>query len=148
MRKGLLLFAIVLIAGFTATTALGAGYGKGRFVGKTTPDFDPNDPKTPITIKVKGKRVRVVETVFTFDCADDGKIIRRTVSTPFTKVTPGPAGGGASFSGRVTSKEGDKVDVTFSFGLRQKAVLGGANATLDIDGLPCFVTRSFKANKK
>ena len=147
MRKGLLLVAILAIAGFTATTALGAGYGHGRFTGKTKADFDNNDPRTPITIKVKGSRVRVVETVFTFDCAENGKIIRQTVSTPFTKVHPGPAGGGATFSGNVTSKEGAKVDVSFAFGLRQRSISGTSDATMDVDGLPCFVSRSFKANK-
>jgi hypothetical protein len=148
MRKGLLLIAVAALAGLLAAPATGAGYGKGRFTGKTKPEFDNDDPKTPITIKVKGKRVRVVETVFTFDCAEGGKIIRETVSTPFTKVHPGPAGGGATFSGTVTSKEGDKVDVSFAFGLRQRSVSGTSDATLDVDGLPCFVNRSFKANKR
>jgi len=149
MRKGLLLFAVFSVVAITATQALGAGYGRGTFTGTTKPEFDQNDPRTPIKVQVKGARVRVVETAFTFDCSKDGTVLKRTVSTPFTRVKSGPAGGGASFNGKVTPAEGgDPVDVSFSFGLRSKTVSGTADATMDIDGLPCMSSRSFKAGKR
>jgi hypothetical protein len=142
-------FAVALAATVVITTAaLAAGYGHGRFVGTAKPQFG-GGKATPITIKVKGSRVRVVEMTFSFDCASDGSVQTRTLSTPFTKVHPGPAGGGATFNGKVVPKEGgDSVDVGVSFGLRQRTVSGIADGTMDVDGLPCMKDLSFKANKK
>ena len=143
------MFAVALVAAaLIAGSALAAGYGHGRFVGTAKPEFG-GGKATPITVKVKGSRVRVVEMTFSFDCTSDGSVQTRTVSTPFTKVHPGPAGGGATFDGKVVPKEGgEQVDVGVSFGLRQKTVTGIADGTMDIDGLPCMKDLSFKANKK
>lgn len=125
-----------------------AGYGKGTFKGKADSMFDSDRPATPIEIKVKGKRIRVVKAVFVFDCAEDGSVQRKTISTPFTKVRKGPAGGGASQNARVTAKEGGTVDVSFNYGLRERAVQGIGDATIDVDGLPCMDDVDFKANKR
>ena len=138
----------VTAAAAAASMALAAGYGHGRFVGTAKPQFG-GGKGSPITIKVKVSRVRVVEMIFSFDCASDGSVLNRTVSTPFTKVHKGPAGGGATFDGKVTPKEGgEPVDVGVSFGLRQKTVTGIADATMDVEGLPCMKDLSFKANKR
>jgi hypothetical protein len=146
MRKLALLLA--LCAAVTASTAFAAGYGHGRFVGKAKPQFG-GGKGTPVTIKVKGSRVRVVEMTFSFDCASDGSVLKRTVATPFVKVHTGPAGGGATFDGKVTPKEGgDPVDVGVSLGLRQKSISGIADGTMDVEGLPCMKDLSFKANKR
>jgi hypothetical protein len=146
MRKLALL--ITLIAVITASTALAAGYGHGRFVGTAKPQFG-GGKGTPITVRVKGSRVRVVEMTFSFDCASDGSVLKRTIATPFVKVHKGPAGGGATFDGKVTPKEGgDPVDVGVSFGLRQRTVSGIADGTMDVEGLPCMKDLAFKANKK
>jgi hypothetical protein len=148
MRRGALALSIALIATVVASTALAAGYGHGRFVGKAKPEFG-SGKATPITVKVKGSRVRVVEMTFSFDCASDGSVLKRTIATPFVKVHPGPAGGGATFNGKVTPKEGgDPVDVGVSFGLRQRSVSGIADGTMDVEGLPCMKDLSFKANKR
>ena len=131
-----------------ASMALAAGYGHGRFVGTAKPAFG-GGKGTPVTIKVKGSRVRVVEMSFSFDCASDGSVLKRTVSTPFVKVHKGPAGGGATFDGKVTPKGGgDPVDVGVSFGLRQRSISGIADGTMDVEGLPCMKDLSFKANKR
>jgi hypothetical protein len=142
-------FAAALIAAvLVAAAALAAGYGHGRFVGTAKSQFG-GGKATPITVKVKGSRVRVIEMTFSFDCTSDGSVQTRTVSTPFTKVHSGPAGGGATFDGKVVPKEGgDPVDVGVSFGLRQKTVSGIADGTMDIDGLPCMKDLAFKANKR
>jgi hypothetical protein len=139
---------ITAAAAVAASIALAAGYGHGRFVGTAKPQFG-GGKGTPVTIKVKGSRVRVVEMTFSFDCASDGSVLRRTVSTPFTKVHDGPAGGGATFDGKVTPKEGgEPVEVGVSLGLRQKTVTGIADGTMDVEGLPCMKDLSFKANKR
>ena len=138
---------IAVIALFTAASALAAGYGHGRFAGTAKPAFG-GGKGSPITIKVKGSRVRVVEMTFSFDCASDGSIQKRTVSTPFVRVQKGPAGGGASFDGKVAAKGGDSVDVSVSFGLRQRSISGIADGTMDVEGLPCMKDLSFKANKR
>jgi hypothetical protein len=146
MRKLALLVA--LVAAVTASTALAAGYGHGRFVGKAKPEFG-GGKGTPITVKVKGSRVRVVEMTFGFDCASDGSILKRTVATPFFKVHKGSAGGGATFDGKVTPKEGgDPVDLSVALGLRQRSISGIADGTMDVEGLPCMKDLSLKANKR
>ncbi len=148
MRKNFALLAAAgLIALLAAPAAEGAGYGRGVFKGKATSAFDSDRPVTPIEIQVKGSRVRVVEATFVFDCGD-GAAVRRTISTPFARVTMGPAGGGSAFNGTVNAEEGGKVDVTFNYGLREKSVLGNSSATFDVEGLPCMDDADFKANKK
>jgi hypothetical protein len=147
-RVPLALITVGLVAAIAASAVLAAGYGRGRFVGTAKPQFG-GGKGTPITVKVKGSRVRVVEMTFSFDCASDGSIQKRTVSTPFVKVHSGPAGGGATFNGKVTPKGGgEPVDLSVSFGLRQRSVSGIADGTLDIEGLPCMKDLAFKANKK
>ena len=148
MRRAVLALSIALIASLTAASALAVGYGHGRFVGKAKPAFG-GGKATPITVKVKGSRVRVGEMTFSFDCASDGSVLKRTIATPFVKVRKGPAGGGATFNGKVTPREGgDPVDVGVSFGLRQRSISGIADGTMDVEGLPCMKDLSFKANKK
>jgi hypothetical protein len=148
MRRALALIAVVSLVVVSASVALAAGYGHGRFVGKAKPQFG-GGKATPITIKVKGTRVRVVEMTFSFDCASDGSVLKRTISTPFAKVHKGPAGGGATFNGKVIPKEGgDPVDVGVSFGLRQRSISGIADGTMDVEGLPCMKDLAFKANKR
>ena len=147
-RATLALIAVASIVAVSVSVALAAGYGHGRFVGKAKPEFG-GGKATPITVKVKGSRVRVVEMTFSFDCASDGSVLKRTIATPFVKVHQGPAGGGATFDGKVTPKEGgDPVDVGVSFGLRQRSISGIADGTMDVEGLPCMKDLSFKANKK
>jgi hypothetical protein len=137
------LLAVALLAG----TALAAGYGHGRFVGIAKPEFG-GGKATPITIKVKGSRVRVVEMTFSFDCSSAGAVQTRTIGTPFVRVHKGAAGGGATFNGKVTTSQGESVDVGVSFGLRQRSISGIADGTMDVEGLPCMKDLSFKANKK
>ena len=132
-----------------APAALGAGYGRGLFTGKANSQFDNDRPKTPIEIKVKGKRARILKAVFLFDCAEDGSTLRRTVETPFKKVDNGAAGGGLYYDGKVTAKEGgEKLDVTFFLGLREKAIRGTGDAYMDVEGSPCSDDIIFKANKR
>jgi hypothetical protein len=86
---------------------------------------------------------------FSFDCASDGSVQKRTIATPFVKVHQGPAGGGATFNGTVIPKEGGTpVDVGVSFGLRQRNVSGIADGTMDVEGLPRMKDLAFKANKR
>lgn len=142
------LLTAAVIASISVPVALAADYGHGRFVGTAKPQFG-GGKATPITIKVKGSRVRVVEMSFSFDCASDGSVQKRTIATPFTRVRKGPAGGGASFNGKVTPKGGGApVDISVSYGLRERSVLGIADATTDIEGLPCMEDLAFKANKR
>lgn len=129
--------------------ALGAGYGRGLFAGKGDSQFDSDRPKTPVEIKVKGARARVVKMVFVFDCSEDGTVLLRTVETRLFKVRTGPAGGGAFFTDKLAPKEGgDRVDVTIHLGLRERTISGTADATLFIDKLPCQDDVIFKANKR
>jgi hypothetical protein len=147
-RVTLALITVALVTAIAVTTALAAGYGRGKFVGSAKPQFG-GGKATPVTIKVKGSRVRVVEMTFSFDCASDGSVQKRTIATPFTRVRTGPAGGGASFSGKVTPKGGGApVDVSVSYGLRQRSISGIASGTMDVDGLPCLEDLAFKANKR
>ena len=75
--------------------------------------------------------------------------IRRTVETPFKRVTDGPAGGGWYFDGKVTGKEGpEKIEVTFFLGLRERAIRGTGDAYVDYQGSTCSDDIIFKANKK
>jgi hypothetical protein len=146
MRRLALVISLVVAA--TASTALAAGYGHGRFAGKAKPEFG-GGKGTPVTVKVKGSRVRVVEMTFSFDCASDGSVLKRTVATPFFKVQRGAAGGGATFDGKVTPKEGgNSVDLSVALGLRQKSISGIADGTMDVEGLPCMKDLSLKVNKK
>jgi hypothetical protein len=141
--------AVALIAGLIVPSALAAGYGRGLFIGKGDSQFDPDRPKTPVEIKVKGSRVRVLKLVFIFDCAEDGTVLRRTVETRPFKVRSGPAGGGAFFTDKLAPREGgDRVDVTIRLGLRQRTISGTADATLFVDKLPCQDDVIFKANKR
>ena len=143
------LLALSIVAVLAAPAALGEGYGRGLFTGKADSQFDNDRPKTPIEIKVKGKRARILKAVFLFDCAEDGSTLRRTVETPFKKVDNGPAGGGLYYDGKVTAKEGgDKLDVTFFLGLREKAIRGTGDAYMDVEGSPCSDDIIFKANKR
>jgi hypothetical protein len=146
-RSALALTAIGLVAALIVPAALGAGYGRGRFVGTAKPESGSGGP-SPVVIKVKGHRARVVEMTYRFDCADDGSVLTRTLSTPFVHVKNGPAGGGAHFDGKVTTKEGESVDLTVFLGLRERSVNGISSATMDVQGLPCFKDLIFKANKK
>ena len=98
-RATLALTAVTSILAVSVSVALAAGYGHGRFVGKAKPEFG-GGKATPITVKVKGSRVRVVEMTFSFDCASDGSVLKRTIATPFVKVHKGPAGGGATSTAR------------------------------------------------
>jgi hypothetical protein len=146
MRKLALITAAVV--SISVPVALAAGYGHGRFVGTAKPQFGEGKA-TPITIKVKGSRVRVVEMTYSFDCASDGSVQKRTLATPFVRVHRGAAGGGAAFNGTVTPKEGgERVDLTVSFGLRERKVLGTSDATMDVEGLPCMKDLAFKASKR
>ena len=147
-RAAAILLSAAAIATVAAPTSLGAGYGHGRFVGTAKPQFG-GGPGSPVIIKVKGSRVRVVEITFNFDCASDGSVLKRTVSTPFARVRSGPAGGGATFNGKVTPKEGGPaIDLSVAYGLRQTKVLGTSDATMDVEGLPCMKDLAFKANKR
>jgi hypothetical protein len=144
-----MLLAAALIAVLVVPAALGAGYGRGKFSGQGKSQFDKDRPATPVTIKVKGKRARVLEMAFVFDCASDGSVKRLTVATPFFKVTNGPAGGGAYFTGSAVPAEGGPaLDVNLNLGLRQKNIRGTADATADVDGLPCMDDVIFNAKKK
>ena len=132
-----------------AAPALGEGYGRGLFTGKANSQFDNDRPKTPIEIKVKGNRARIQKAVFIFDCAEDGSTLRRTVETPFKRVTNGAAGGGLYWSGKVAPKEGgETLDVTFFLGLREKAIRGTGDADMDVNGSFCSDDIIFKANKR
>ena len=143
------LLAMAMLASLAVPAALGAGYGRGNFSGKAVSQFDNDRPKTPIEIKVKGKRARIVKAVFLFDCSSDGSTLRRTVETPFKKVDNGPAGGGLYYDGKVSSKEGpEKIEVTFFLGLREKAIRGTGDAYMDVEGSPCSDDIIFKANKR
>ena len=147
-RASLVLGVAVLAVLIAAAASLAAGYGHGRFVGTAKPQFG-GGKGSPITIKVRGSRVRVVEMTYRFDCSSDGSVLTRTLSTPFTRVHSGPAGGGATFDGKVTPKEGGSpIDLSVAFGLRRTSVLGTSDATTDVDGLPCMKGLSFKANRK
>jgi len=145
IARAALALSIALIA--TASTALAAGYGHGRFVGTAKPEFG-GGKATPVTVKVKGSRVRVVSMTFSFDCASDGSVQTRTINTPFARVHNGAAGGGATFDGKVKTDQGESVDVSVAYGLRQRTISGIADGTMDVDGLPCMKDLSFKANKK
>jgi hypothetical protein len=143
------LAALSALALLAVPVALGDGYGRGLFTGKADSQFDNDRPKTPIEIKVKGNRARILKAVFLFDCAEDGSVQRRTVETPFKKVDNGPAGGGLYWSGKVVPKEGGgTLDVTFFLGLREKAIRGTGDADMDIDRIPCSDDIIFKANKR
>jgi hypothetical protein len=149
VSRRLLLVAALLAFAALAVPALAADYGRGRFAGKAKSQFDSDRPKTPIEIKVKGNRARIVKAVFLFDCADDGSTLRRTVETPFKKVTNGPAGGGFYWDGKVKPREGGpKLDVTFFLGLRMRAINGTGDAYMPFDSSNCGDDIIFKANKK
>lgn len=141
--------AAALIGAIAVPLALGAGYGHGTFSGKASSQYDKDHPKTPIEIKVKGHRARIVKAVFVFDqCGDSEQTIRRTVETPFKRVTNGAAGGGFYYDGKVVGKEGpEKLDVTFFLGLRQTSIRGTGDAYVDFDGSTCSDDLIFKANK-
>jgi hypothetical protein len=145
------LLAVSVIAFLAAPAALGEGYGRGLFSGKAKSQFDNDRPKTPIEIKVKGKRARILKAVFIFDqCGEAEATLRRTVETPFKKVTNGPAGGGFFWDGKVVPKEGGgTLDVTFFLGLREKAISGTGDASLESDDRSvCSDDIIFKANKR
>jgi hypothetical protein len=147
-RVTLALITVALVSAIVVTTAIAAGYGRGRFVGSAKPQFGEG-AKTPIVLKVKGNRARVVEMTFTFGCASDGSSVRRTVATPFTRVKHGPVGGGLFFNGKVTPKEGGgAIDLTVFMGLRERSINGTADATMDIEDRPCLADLIFKANKR
>ena len=75
------LLTVALVAAIAVTSALGAAYGRGTFTGKAESQFDNDRPKTPIEIKVKGNRARIVKAVFIFDeCGESGGTLRRTVA--------------------------------------------------------------------
>lgn len=130
--------------------ALSAGYGRGTFTGKAKSQFDKDRPKTPIEIKVKGKRARIVKAVFVFDgCGDSESTVRRTIETPFKRVTTGPAGGGFYYDAKIKGKEGpEKLDVTIFLGLRERHIRGTADAYMEYDGATCSDDQIFKANKR
>ena len=144
------LLTVALVAAIAVTSALGAGYGRGTFTGKAESQFDNDRPKTPIEIKVKGNRARIVKAVFIFDeCGESGGTLRRTVETPFKRVTNGAAGGGFYYDGTVTGKEGpEKLDVTFFLGLRENAIRGTGDAYVEYDGSTCSDDQIFKANRR
>jgi hypothetical protein len=143
------LLAVSMLAFLAAPAALGADWGRGLFTGKAKSQFDNDRPKTPIEIKVKGKRARIQKAVFLFDCAEDGSTLRRTVETPFKKVDAGAAGGGLYWSGKVVPKEGGgTLDVTFFLGLRERAIRGTGDADIEVDRSICSDDIIFKANKR
>jgi hypothetical protein len=153
MRRGAFLIALVCVA-LAAPAALGAGYGRGVFVGKADSEFDSDRPATPVEVKVKGSRVRITKLGLEFECSIAGsggqvQKLNRTVETDFTRVRKGPAGGGAAQNETVKANDGpEQIDLTVNYGLRQRTVLGQVNATLDFEGLPCTDDVDFKANKK
>jgi hypothetical protein len=140
------LLTVSIAALLAVPFALGAGYGRGTFTGEMRPKFGNDRPKTPIRIKVKGDRARILRAVLVFDCYE-GAPLRRTIDTSFTRVKDNPSGGVVYIDDKVTPNKGNKnVEIHFFLELGAKSIRGDGDATLDVDGSPCTDDVIFRAN--
>ncbi len=134
------LAGVALLASLaTCAVALGAGYGTGTFKGQVKADFGDRS-KTRVVVKVIPGKARVKKVVLDLNCGSDPSLPARVkvgASGPYTRVKPGPAGGGAiaRLKGQTTIRGTTyKVGGDVHLGLRSDRVFGNVSGYLKRGG--------------
>ena len=134
--RSLKLAAVAVLIAAVPAVASAAGYGTGTFRGTVTSSVGAKRPHTAAVVKVRPGRARIARLGVAFHCTgEDGLPERFTqrVSSRFTKVTTGAAGGALHVTMRPRIHRGGRTyeaEVEVYAGLRAATVTGTVDAYL------------------